>query len=110
MDAEAASSSSSSSSSAAAAADVAPSQTLYLNNLNEKVKKAALKKGLYAALSSYGRIVDIVVCKTERLKGQAWVAFSDTASATQALRAMQGFTFYDKPMVRSAALSFSLLC
>ena len=42
------------------ASDAAPSQTLYINNLNEKVKKSALKKSLYAVFSQFGSIVDIV--------------------------------------------------
>jgi hypothetical protein len=44
------------------ASDAAPSQTIYINNLNEKVKKAALKKSLYAVFSQFGSIVDIVSC------------------------------------------------
>lgn len=38
--------------------------------------------------------------KTERLRGQAWIAFADITAATNALRAMQDFPFYDKPLVR----------
>lgn len=33
------------------------------------------------------------------MRGQAFVAFKDINSATNALRSMQGFPFYDKPMV-----------
>jgi hypothetical protein len=32
-------------------------------------------------------------------KGQAWVVFEDVASAAEALKRMQDFPFYDKPMV-----------
>ena len=42
------------------ASDIAPNQTLYINNLNEKVKKSALKKSLYAVFSQFGGIVEIV--------------------------------------------------
>ena len=34
---------------------------------------------------------------------QAWIAFADIAAATSALRGMQGFPFFDKPVVRAAA-------
>ena len=34
------------------------------------------------------------------MRGQAFVVFKEIASATNALRAMQGFPFYDRPMVR----------
>ena len=41
--------------------------------------------------------------RTERLRGQAWVVFADITAATNALRAMQGFSFFDKPLVSSSA-------
>lgn len=31
---------------------------------------------------------------------QAWIVFADIAAATNALRGMQGFPFYEKPVVR----------
>jgi RNA recognition motif-containing protein len=78
--------------------DVRPNHTIYINNLNEKVKKEELKKSLYAIFSQFGPIADIVALKTLRLRGQAWVIFKEINSATNALRSMQGFPFYDKPM------------
>ncbi len=42
------------------ASDVAPNQTLYINNLNEKVKKSAIKRSLYAVFSQFGTILEIV--------------------------------------------------
>ena len=60
---------------------------------------AELKKCLYAVFSQYGRIMDVVCLKTFRLRGQAWIVFSDVAAATNALRTMQGFPFFDKPVV-----------
>ena len=78
--------------------DVPPSQTLYINNLNEKIKKDALKKSLYSSMSQYGKVLDIVACRGLKLRGQAWVVFADVAASTNAMRQMQGFPFYDKPM------------
>ena len=40
----------------------------------------------------------MVAAKTYKLRGQAWIVFVDVGSATAAMRAMQGFPFYDKPM------------
>ena len=57
-----------------------------------------LKKSLQAIFSQFGKIIDIVAAKSYKLRGQAWVVFADVASATEAMRAMQGFPFYDKPM------------
>ena len=36
--------------------------------------------------------------KTLKMRGQAFVIFADVNSASSALRSMQGFPFYDKPM------------
>jgi len=82
----------------AAAAPAAVNQTLYVNNLNEKIKKDVLKKSLYSAFSQFGKIIDLTCCRGIRLRGQAWICFADLNSATTALRQMQGFPFYDKPM------------
>jgi len=80
------------------AGDVPPNQTIYVSNLPEKLKKEDLKKALYAVFGQFGRILDIVALKTFRLRGQAWIVFADVTSATNALRAMQAFPFFEKPM------------
>ena len=79
-------------------ASVQPNQTVYINNLNEKIKKDALKKSIYSVFSQFGKILDVVCCRGLKLRGQAWVVFADVGPATNALRQMQGFPFYDKPM------------
>ncbi|KAK2189893.1 hypothetical protein NP493_94g01016 [Ridgeia piscesae] len=78
--------------------DIRPNHTIYINNLNEKIKKDELKKSLYAIFSQFGQILDIVAMKTLKMRGQAFVIFKDINSGTNALRSMQGFPFYDKPM------------
>lgn len=78
--------------------DIRPNHTIYINNLNEKIKKEELKKSLYAIFSQFGQILDIVALKTLKMRGQAFVIFKEISSATVALRSMQGFPFYDKPM------------
>ena len=85
----------------AAGGDIPPSQTLYVQNLTEKVKKAPLKKSLYVAFSPFGRVVDIVHCRSNALRGQAWVVFGDVACATAAMAKLQSFPLFDKPMVRA---------
>merc|ERR1739845_231219 len=75
-----------------------PNHTVYINNLNEKVKKEDLKKSLYAIFSQFGQILDIVALKTLKMRGQAFVVFKEVPSAVAAIKSMQGFPFYDKPM------------
>ena len=80
--------------------EASPSQTLYINNINEKVKIDVLKKMFYMVFSQYGKVTAIVSKKGMELRGQAWVTFQDVAAASNALRGKQGFNFYGKPLVR----------
>lgn len=57
-----------------------------------------LKKALYAIFSQFGPILEILTFKTLRMRGQAHVVFKEINSSATALRSMQGFPFYDKPM------------
>ncbi|KAF9582506.1 hypothetical protein BGW38_000123 [Lunasporangiospora selenospora] len=83
---------------ASTAPTIDPNQTIYVRNLNEKVKKDELKRSLYCLFSAYGKVISIVACKTQRDRGQAFIAFSDIVSATMALRGLQGFSFYGKSL------------
>ncbi|XP_069759719.1 U2 small nuclear ribonucleoprotein B'' [Narcine bancroftii] len=78
--------------------DIRPNQTIYINNVNDKVKKEELKRALYALFSQFGQIIDIVALKTMKMRGQAFVIFKEITCATSALRQLQGFPFYGKPM------------
>ncbi|KAL6217215.1 hypothetical protein ACLB2K_010432 [Fragaria x ananassa] len=81
--------------------EVPANQTIYINNLNEKIKLDELKKTLHAMFSQFGKVLDVLAFKTLKHKGQAWVVFEDVSSATNAIRQMQSFPFYDKPMYKS---------
>lgn len=76
-----------------------PNTTLYVNNLNDKINKEELRSQLYALFATYGRLVEIVASKSTKMRGQAFLVFTDLASATSALRACEGMVFYDKPLV-----------
>ena len=53
---------------------------------------------MYAIFSQFGQILDIVALKTLKMRGQAFVIFKEIPSAVAAIKSMQGFPFYDKPM------------
>ncbi|EPR57868.1 small nuclear ribonucleoprotein [Toxoplasma gondii TgCatPRC2] len=80
-----------------AAGDVPPNQTLYCNNLNDKLHKQDLQACLYEFFSAYGLVLEVVVRGTN-MRGQAFVVFADLGSATAALRAAQGKDFLGKPL------------
>ncbi|KAK9368132.1 hypothetical protein V1509DRAFT_624344 [Lipomyces kononenkoae] len=75
-----------------------PSQTLYVNNLNDKIRKQELRLCLYALFSTYGRVIDVVAVKTKKMRGQAHIVFNDVPSASQALRSLQAVTVFGKEM------------
>ncbi|CAK4029576.1 RNA-binding domain-containing [Lecanosticta acicola] len=84
-----------------------PNQSIYIQNLPDKLQKHDLKRNLYMLFSSYGPILDITTLKTAKMRGQAHILFRDVQSATQAMRGCQGFEFFGKEMKISYAKSRS---
>merc|ERR1719384_1866698 len=78
---------------------VPPNNTIYVNNINEKLKREELVQSLRHVFGQFGKIVDII-CYTKILKakGQAFIVFDQIESATKALTEMQNFMFYNKPI------------
>lgn len=75
-----------------------PNQTLYINNLNTRIKKPELRRLLYALFSPHGQILSIVASKTAKMRGQAFVVYKETGSAVVAMRALQGYPFMEKSL------------
>jgi RNA recognition motif-containing protein len=74
--------------------------SLYCTNLPDKLRKHDLRSSLYTLFSTYGTVLDVVAMKTSKMRGQAHIVFKDVQASTQALRALQGFDFFGKQMVR----------
>ncbi|CAA17824.1 U2 snRNP-associated protein Msl1 [Schizosaccharomyces pombe] len=72
--------------------------TLYVNNLNDKINKNDLRTALYMLFSTYGTVVDIVALKTPKMRGQAHVVFFDPSAAAIAMKALKNFIFFGKEM------------
>ena len=87
---------------AAPAVEELVSETLYIQNLNEKVKIPVLKASLRSLFKSYGEVVDVVAHANLRMRGQAFVSFESPEIAKKALKEVRGFPLYSKPMVRLA--------
>ncbi|EGD74546.1 hypothetical protein PTSG_05910 [Salpingoeca rosetta] len=85
-----------------------PNQTLYVNNLNDKIHKEELRRSLYFLFSQFGPILDVVALKTPKMRGQAFIAFKDITCATNAMRALQSFNLFGKPMKIAYAKSKSI--
>ncbi|GAM17495.1 hypothetical protein SAMD00019534_006700 [Acytostelium subglobosum LB1] len=78
--------------------DILPNQTLYVSNLAEKPSKTKLTEQLYSLCTRYGSILDIVVSKKQKLRGQAFIVFKDITAASNALRELNGFDLLGRPM------------
>ncbi|KAG1466783.1 hypothetical protein G6F46_000057 [Rhizopus delemar] len=76
-----------------------PSCTVYVSNLNEKVKLDVLKNSLRTLFKQFGEVLDVVAHKNIRMRGQAFVAYPDQENAEKAIKELQHFVLYDKPMV-----------
>lgn len=81
----------------------APSQprnnTIYVRNLEERIKLPDLISSLEEIFSEYGNILEVVAKKNVKAKGQAFIVFEDDESAANAIDEIQGFDLFDKPMV-----------
>jgi U2 small nuclear ribonucleoprotein B'' len=76
-----------------------PNPTLYVKNLDWKIKKALLRRALYSLFTRHGKVLEIITPRRDGLRGQAFVVMNTVQSATAALQAEQGFTFFGKDMV-----------
>ena len=73
--------------------------TLYVRNLNERVKPKAMKLALETIFSQFGKVVDVKVKRHIKHRGQAFVSFESVAVAEKALLKSQRFPLFEKPMV-----------
>nr|XP_008107340.1 PREDICTED: RNA-binding protein 40 isoform X2 [Anolis carolinensis] len=86
-----------------------PNCRIYVKNLSKQVQEKDLKFifGRYVDFSSeVERIMfDIRLMKEGRMKGQAFIGLPDEKAATKALKEVNGYLLFDKPMVVQFARS-----
>ncbi|KAF5572126.1 small nuclear ribonucleoprotein snRNP U1A, partial [Fusarium pseudocircinatum] len=75
-----------------------PISTVYVQNLEERVKLDALVDALRTVFAEFGNVVDIVAKKNLRAKGQAFVVYDSPESAQDAINEIDGFDLFGKPM------------
>lgn len=80
-----------------------PNATIYIKNIDWKVKKPLLRRALYSLFSRHGKVLEVITLRRDGLRGQAWIIFDEAASATAALQAEQGFTLFGRDLVLSYA-------
>ena len=73
-----------------------PNETLYLNNLNEKIPENELKVTLRNLFSQFGEILDIKVKTSIQCKGQAFIVYSNLESSIEAMKKIKGVLLFNK--------------
>lgn len=81
--------------------------TLYINNINDKVSLNKLKPVLSKLFGRYGEVIQITAHRNLKMKGQAFVTYSDRKGSERALRKLQGRPVFKKPIRISYARSSS---
>ena len=76
-----------------------PCETLYIKNLNEKIKIDELKEALNKEFSQYGEIIEIRVRNTIRLKGQAFISFKTKEQSSKAKKNLNDKLFLNKKLI-----------
>ncbi|KAF2148917.1 RNA-binding domain-containing protein [Myriangium duriaei CBS 260.36] len=72
--------------------------SVYVKNLEEKIKIPDLIESLRGIFSEYGTIIDIIAKKSIKRRGQAFVVFDNVDSAQNAIDELSGFEFAGKQM------------
>ena len=82
---------------------MAKNPTLYIQNLNERVKIPDLKNALYQLFSTNAaqhgaEVVEVHAKRNIKARGQAFVVFNDEDAAEAALQSLRGHMFFGKPL------------
>lgn len=72
--------------------------TLYVKNLNEKIKTEELKMNLFILFHQFGDVLDVHVSTRNQMRGQAFVVFKQFSQCQTALQYLQDFHFFGKPL------------
>lgn len=76
-----------------------PNNTLYLQNLNERVAPRHLILQLKEIFSEFGEVLEVVAKRRLVLRGQAFIIFKEVEAARRALEIMQGVRLYGKTVI-----------
>ncbi|KAI5305300.1 hypothetical protein KEM56_004786 [Ascosphaera pollenicola] len=76
-----------------------PNNTVYVRNLEERMKIEELKESLQGIFEEFGTIVQIIAKTNLRAKGQAFIVFDNVESAAKAIDEVNDFDLFEKPMI-----------
>ncbi|KAL7897952.1 hypothetical protein HDV63DRAFT_375576 [Trichoderma sp. SZMC 28014] len=75
-----------------------PITTVYVQNLEERVKPEVLSDALKTIFSEFGNVIDIVAKRNLKAKGQAFIVFDQPSAAQNAIEEVEGFELFGKPL------------
>lgn len=75
-----------------------PIETVYINNINDKVSLKKVNEELLKVFNKYGEIIDIQLKKNLKMKGQAFITFDSLKSAKDAIKANNKTVLFGKPL------------
>ncbi|KAM0445832.1 hypothetical protein ACHAPV_006727 [Trichoderma viride] len=75
-----------------------PITTVYVQNLEERVKPEVLSEALKTIFSEFGNVIDIVAKRNLKAKGQAFIVFDQPSAAQNAIEEVEGFELFGKPL------------
>lgn len=80
------------------AEELPPCRTLYINNLNDRIRLSRLRETLQDLFKKHGTVTEIVALSSFWRRGQAFVSFQSTEEAARAKDALSGHVLNGKPM------------
>lgn len=75
-----------------------PIETVYVNNLNDKVSLGKLKSALQETFARYGNVLDITAHSNLKMKGQAFITYDTIEASSNAVQKLQNYKLFDKPI------------
>uniref|UniRef100_A0A0G4I161 RRM domain-containing protein n=1 Tax=Chromera velia CCMP2878 TaxID=1169474 RepID=A0A0G4I161_9ALVE len=73
-------------------------QTLYVNNLNDRINPTKMKERLDSLFRQHGEVIDVQCSGTFWRKGQAWITFASVDQARRAMDSLNGVQLEGKEM------------
>mmetsp|Transcript_27415 Transcript_27415/g.36657 ORF Transcript_27415/g.36657 Transcript_27415/m.36657 type:complete len:156 (-) Transcript_27415:484-951(-) len=84
-----------------------PNATVYVQNLNERVKTSDLKNQLFQLFSQIGEVHEVHAKRNIKFRGQAFVVAHDESIAETMIKDLRGYMLFGKPLRLTFAKSDS---
>lgn len=74
-------------------------ETLYVKNLNERIKESEMRKTLTNLFSKFGELLEIKIKNNYYSKGQAFIVFKNKDSSSKAKQMLNNTNLYNKKLI-----------